>query len=400
MLERETDLIIQTIIARTIGSKESITLREFLEADVPAGIKVYTAAEVTHWLTRDLQASPSFARLDRTSSIASQLSKSFLRALALSYVFPRQELLTMVDNAVHFLENFLCRPQWTLEHFMFEQKNVMPVDIVCSKLEYVVEYTYFKKLLERVLRQRGREEVTSGDFRELLMKIDDQVVKQHNPRELAQLLKPMFDFLHLSAAPLDAPIPLKPILVFFDDKKMKILREYIEEICRVREKSEISQHELTGLIEDLYLGQPDQASETPAPAVPPPPPSPPERESQERPTAETAARADRSTQNIALSLTFSGMQESKSPPPPPLPDLNEFIPAEQRATFIRKIFRKDEEYYTGIIASLNGFRTWKDATQYLTQLFEINGLDPYAPEVVEFTDAVQRRFQTEKPDVE
>ncbi|HXX64632.1 MAG TPA: hypothetical protein VEO56_12625, partial [Bacteroidota bacterium] len=94
--------------------------------------------------------------------------------------------------------------------------------------------------------------------------IDDQIVKQHNARELALLAKPIFDFLLLRDTPPDVAIPIKPVLVFFEDKKMKILREYIESICRIRERSTITLDELTALVEDLYLGHSESA-----PAEPP-----------------------------------------------------------------------------------------------------------------------------------
>ncbi len=384
MLERETDLIIQTIAARTIGPADSLSLKEFLAADIPRGVKAYTSAEVVRWLDRDLHASPALSRLDAGVPGLAQLSRGFLRSVAPFYVFPRSDLMITIDNAVHFLENYLCRPQWTLENFIFEQNPGAPVSQVRAKLEYLAEFAYYRKLLERVIQQRGWREVLVEDFRSLVIQIDDQVVKQHDPRELALLVKPMFDFLLLCDAPHDAPIPLRPVLVFLEDKKLKILKEYIEDICRIRGRAEITLDELTRFIEDLYLGQPS-AQEPARAQVPPPAPAP-----DAFPEGAGHPRSDLDRKNVALSLTFAGMQEGQ--PTETLPDLNSLIPEEQRSMFIRKIFMKDEDYYGGIITALNNLHSWKDATQYLNQLFEINNLDPFAAEVIEFTDAVQKRF--------
>jgi hypothetical protein len=36
--------------------------------------------------------------------------------------------------------------------------------------------------------------------------------------------------------------------------------------------------------------------------------------------------------------------------------------------------------------------TWKEASAYLQQIYEINDLDPYAEDVVEFTDTIHQRY--------
>ena len=133
-----------------------------------------------------------------------------------------------------------------------------------SKLDCTVDYAYFKTLIQKIMQRRGTRDISAEEFRTMLVRIDDQIVKQHNARELALLAKPIFDFLLLRDTPPDVSIPLKPILVFFEDKKMNILRDYIESICRIRRRTEITLDELTTLVEDLYLGQ-----ATPAPAPPP-----------------------------------------------------------------------------------------------------------------------------------
>ena len=141
----------------------------------------------------------------------------------------------------------------------------MSAQDVVAKLDCTVDYAYFRTLIQKVMKRRGSSDISAEEFRSMLVRIDDQIVKQHNARELALLAKPIFDFLLLRDTPPDVSIPLKPILVFFEDKKMSILRDYIESICRIRQRSEITLDELTTLVEDLYLGQ-----TTPSPPAPPP----------------------------------------------------------------------------------------------------------------------------------
>jgi len=436
MLEQETENIIAALRDSTIGPREEVQLRDVLGAEIPRGVKRYVQAETLRWLRDELEASPKFARIDPRVPGVARLSRAFLLSLSEGYSYRREEYLGLLENAVHFLENYLCRPQWTIENFVFQEGRAVPVQTVLAKLEYTVEYSYFRTLIEKIAHQRGWNDIGLEEFRTLLVAIDDQVVKQHNPRELALLAKPIFDFILMRDTPPDAAIPLKPVLVFFEDKKMKILHDYIESICSIRERSDITLDELTTLVEDLYLGNtgaldpavpvtPEQDPEDAGPSTPGQPPpaeagfdtgrpsmfdfvteepdgrleEPPaegaagnRKEPRESPETSPDILPPPATRpNIALSLTFAGMQQSPAAAPG-LPDLDELIPGNLRARFIRKIFSKNEQEYDDVIAALSGAETWKDASLLLNKLYNTSGLDPFDADVVEFTDTIYRRY--------
>jgi hypothetical protein len=56
------------------------------------------------------------------------------------------------------------------------------------------------------------------------------------------------------------------------------------------------------------------------------------------------------------------------------------------------LFNRNEESYEDVISSLNRSDTWRDASLLLKALYMSNGLDPFDPDVVEFTDAIHRRY--------
>jgi len=426
MLEEETASLLRTIIERTIGTAGSITLQDVLVADIPRGIKVYLRAEVLQWLRDDLSRASRFASLDQNSPAAAQLITAFLRSLCESYRFSREEYLAVLESGVNFVGNYLCHPQWTLEQFIFADRQRISAGNLVSRLAYTADYSYFGRLIEKIIVQRSLREIGAEEFRHWVMKIDDQIVKQHSARELAMLAKPIFEFVGFGKARGDLTIPLKPVLAFFEDKKMKILKEYIESICRLRGRDEVSLAELRELIEDLYLGStikeagPNKAEENPpiperdtitdvdgsegpvdrrsdmaAGGASPDtgesisPVHPPE---DAEPSVQTTGQQDRSKQNIPLSLTFAGLSSQAPPSESQLPDLNTIIPAKDRTRFVKKIFRKDEEYFNVVVTSLNTIPTWKEASLYLNTLFEMNHLDPFSEDVVEFTDLIQQRY--------
>jgi hypothetical protein len=402
MLERETDIIIQTLAERTIGSAHSLALKDALATDIPKAVKLYLRCEVTRLMEQDLKNASHFSNLKFTTPLVHQVTKTYTRTLAPEYIFTREEFVPMLENAVHFVENYLCRPQWTLSHFVFEKSERVTLVELQDKFEYVSEYLYYGKLVEGFLRQKGLQGVGVEDFRALLAKIDDQIVRLHNPAELAQLTRPIYEFLLLQSEIPEKPIPVKPLIVFFEDKNMRGVKEYVERICQVRNSEHLTIRQLADIIEDLYSGgtskyQPEEKSElTPESPVEkgepntghvetPPPADTPH-------SSATAPVGDR--QNIALSLTFSGMTESIQPSPSSsrTSDLKAAIDERQRERFIRTIFQNDEAYFRVIIEALNGMTTWKDASLYLHAFYQTSGVDPSTQDVVEFTDLIQHRY--------
>jgi hypothetical protein len=332
----------------------------------------------------------------------------------------------------------------------------MSAQDVVAKLDCTVDYAYFRTLIQKIMQRRGTRNISAEEFRTMLIRIDDQIVKQHNARELALLAKPIFDFLLLRDTPPDVSIPLKPILVFFEDKKMNILRDYIESICRIRERTEITLDELTTLVEDLYLGQTDAPSPSPQAGVQkepepadaaaagmdareetpesgtqlsgdefqepeptmeipspsffdfvteepdgrddrPLPDEPLPQNSPPVPRGETAPRpaadAPRSAQPEKPRIPESYEKLFAGPEPPAgLTDLRELIQGHNRSRFVKRLFDRNEDRYEAVISSLNNSGTWRDASFLLNTLYMTNGLDPFDPDVVEFTDAIHRRY--------
>jgi hypothetical protein len=251
----------------------------------------------------------------------------------------------------------------------------------------------------------------------LVRNIDDQVVQQHNSRELAYLSRPVFEFLLQHTIIEGKAIPLRPVIVFFEDKHMMLLKEYIERICQIRGTDQLTIEQLAGIIEDLHSGSaatrlrehlpqastPESSGEIEFPGNQTPlpmheegpfehvpsglPPTPQEHTSPFQPN-------DR--RNIPLSLTFTGMTETAhgDMTSSNLPELKGIINEQRRARFIKSVFHNDEAYYNVVVDALNGMTTWRDASLYLEALYNTSGVDPYDANVVEFTDLIQHRFSS------
>jgi hypothetical protein len=421
MLETETARILGVVQDRTIGAGESISLKDVLGADIPKGVKAHVAAEVADWLGMDIRSAEHVRRLDPESPAIPQILKAFLRSLATEYVFPRDEYLSTLSGAVHLAGNYLCRPQETLAQFVFGEGDRVSYPDLVMRIDHFADYAYLTKLIDNYFVRRGTREISRAEFRTAVYRLDERVVREHNPRELTRLLKPLFDFILLAHIDRQRTIPLPPLLAFFEDKKMFILREYIERICVIRGKSVLSRDELSSIVEDLYEDEAPKEVLRPKHQSPQPSPAPEvteEREEKEQEEAveqsdvpaqeqeesgPTIAEEDVTPAETAEEERAAAAGEAEAPIAPPvehtgnphthtLPDLHTIITDNQRSRFIKKIFRRDDTYYDTIIQALNAAPTWKDASQSLNHLFQINKLDPFSGIVVEFTDAIYARY--------
>lgn len=252
MLERETELIKQIIIESTINGREAIKLSDVIATSLPRGVKTFLTAEIINLIEKDFAQSGRLAQVTKNLGSTVVAERSLLRSLAMECVLQRDEYLKLVEDTVHFLENYLCRPQWTLNQLMFEKEEKIFFDTLVKKFESVVEYSYFGMLIERHARRNNLKEIEAEQFKALVLRIDEEVVKRHSQRELALLTKPIFDFLLFGDASMTRPIPLGAILLFFEDKKMARVKDYIDRISQIRSRTQISMNELIGILEDLY----------------------------------------------------------------------------------------------------------------------------------------------------
>lgn len=440
MSATNSDMLLETLIARTIGEESVLAMSVLRATPVPPGVLRYMHAEILNRLAEDLSHAPHFARVAPPSAGPDAVRDALLTHAAGQYIFPRDEFLAMLVNAARFTENYLCRPQWTLSSFLFLDQPAITTEMLLRKLEYVSDYAYLPQLLRRMVTVSGKQVITSRECIAHIRRIDDAVIREHTPRERALLTKPIFQFFLLSPDIGNKPIALRALLLFLEDKQFGPLRDYAEGVWQMRGKSEITMEEFIALNEDFAIGRSSFAP-TPATAEPPsdPAPEPAPEPTAEPPEPEILFAAteppepalpgtpspEASTLNAPPTETpppAESVQESLSfvdPPPAdpvqqdtvavdpvqqepvavdpaipvvqPYPSLNDMISSTLRRRFINVICGKDAEFYDLVILRLDEMHSWPQASTFILELFEINSIDPFNDTAIAFTDVIQKR---------
>lgn len=367
----ESGPLLEAIISRTIGGRSEIRYRDLRRAPVPAGIKGYLAAAQT----QAMNGMPG-GQIDDPGTTGVLVRRALLASLVAEKTYQREEFIGELRKAVRFLSGYLVTPQRSLLEAVFGNSTEVPVATLHRVLSFATEYQYLPDLLTAWIRRKGSPKVGREEVRRVLRAIDLRVAAKHSEKELVELARPLFEFASLGEQGRVLRAPAHDLSLFYTEKGVDSFWQKVS--------SAVGQNHR--LIEFDSLKNP-----------------PPARPPSIRPEAEGAPTADPEPVGIPESPEHepddhgpreeSEMRaEAVGSAVPSLPDLSHLISAEQESLFVKRLFEHDSAFYTAILSSLNEIATWKEAALYLSQFYQTNDLDPFADDVVEFTDAVHRRY--------
>ena len=377
MFEKETEQLIGIIRQTSIGDAKAVSLRAIFESKLPSGVKVFFRADVERVLDEERTKEPRISKFNYEVPEIQMLQEQIDGVLVHNFIFTKSDFEATLDTCVHFLLNFLCRPQWTLASFLFEDSAKVSTRQILKKLRYCKEYEYFGDILHRYIQQRTIAELTVEEGKALLEKIDAEVVKDHSSIELAQMIKPLFDFVAFArSAELETPsktIPTRALMYFFEDKKMPAIHDrfsYERETNNVRE---MNFSQIANIIEKV------------------------------RTQNESAHIFDEESDPFAASDDFTLEAPIVSPshrqtsfpfpkisePPKPLPPL---FTLEEERSIVKNVFHQNEEQFHTAVKEALSAQSWDDAAPTIDHFFLMNDVEPFTKEAILFTNRLQNRF--------
>lgn len=417
IFETEIESIINSVRARTIGESDSITLGEFLASNVHPGIKAYFRAEVEKLLQKEREKEVRSKKFPYSLQEVMRLQQQIDLHLQHRYEFDQKDFDEMLDEAVHFQFNYLCRPQFTLMNFLFENKRRIPTADIERKLFYCVDYSYYREIIRRYIVDNGLAKITYEEFQSLLEKIDEEIIGRHSSWELARMLKVLFAFVDAGLPTLrkgegEPKLPINAAIVFFEDKKLLSMKERLERERDKLEIQEITLSELANLIEKVRTAndeavatveekQARRVTKSKKKAVPEPEPLP------KPPVFQTAEREQElfrpvdKTAGVREGLTLLARQEPvlemvQKKTEAPEEGIHKFFSEAEQKEFVKNIFENDEIAFREALDMLNIIASWEEASVYLDQLFIRNDVDPFSAEAIEFTDKVHAWFHPDR----
>jgi len=387
IFEAEIITIMNTVRARTIGESDSIRLKDVLAAEIHPAIKAYFKADVERLLHQERLKEIRSSRFAYGSPEVAGLQRQVDLLLVNHYQFDQGEFESLLDEAVHFEFNFLCRPQWTLQEFMFEGHRTVGVGEAIRKFRYSVEYTYYSEIFKRYVVDRGLAEMSYEEFRGLIAKIDKEIVERHSSVELARMLRPMLEFIEVGIPETviteNGPVlPINAAIVFFEDKGVDNVKTELE---AERDKGGRPVISLPDLEVVIARARNEEL----------PPPKKPEPEVKKKESPPKPAAASVPSPPIEPVAVEDPVFLAKVPASEPvLEDVYSMFTEKDQKVFVRKLFKKDEVEFRSALDKLNPIRTWKEASFVVDQIFTEHDVDPFSKEAILLTEKLFARYES------
>lgn len=393
MFEKEIERLLSISVNRTIGGSEKISVKEILAAEIPLPLRTLIRIDVEQKLLDELKSKFINSRFDFSHPEVVSLQHQINSVLVLNYTFLRKEFLETVHDAIHLMLNYLIRPQWTLNNFIFDKTTQVSNEEITRALKHFNAYEYLKEIIIRIIVEKNIKLITQSEFQTLLWKCEREFIRRRDGYQLAQITSAIYDFINYGLRETKSPILTKGLIRFFDDKGLKSVTERLHKELQ-RNVDEISFDDLSIILEDLRreigpfetetLSAPTKATDEPLTSeqikhV---------REvSIELETAVSIVKVD----SQSVEQTQNGIKLGTKTPPE-LEPIENIIDDDDEKRFIKKIFNKNENDYLNSLIEINNMSSWKQASVYIDEIFIMNEIDPYTPEAVRFTEVAYKRF--------
>ena len=374
MLEQETEKIVAIAHQRTIGSSQSIAIKDILAADIPVPVKTFFRADVEAMLLDELQQHRKTSRFNFRHPEVQNLQNQINSLLVLNFTFEQAEYDTRLNDTIHMLANYLVRPQWTLTNVLFEQEQSVSAQSLLRQMRYFGPYEYFRDILARYVSEKTVQSFTREQFSSLLWRIDAGYVRRKSGDELARILLPLYDFFDYPKHSENKTLIIKAIIKFFDDKGLSPVLPMLEgEI--VQGKNEFSIRELAESLENVRrAGGAFEAVKT---------------ESAQQSATEVVKMESATTASPTMPEQTGETPQKKLQSKPV--HILEFSDGEQKR-YTRTLFRQDDTAFAEAMQALGQAPSWEEASKLIDEIFIRSIIDPYSSDALRFTETLFKQF--------
>lgn len=351
MFEKEIADLRQIIEKNTIANAESIALRHVLESNIPLNVKNFFKAEVEWLLFEEKKKEQHSSHFNYGHEDIQLLQEQMDMLLVFHYTFDRKNFSASLDRCAHFLFNYLCRPQWTLENFLFEDSDSITIENLKRKFAFCTDYRYYWSILDQYCHAKNITDIVKSDMIHLIKKIDNEIVRSHSAAELAKMTEPFFNFVAYIQSSIgqnkEPSLPTKSLVYFFDDKHISSVTQHLLKL-RDFGKTRIEYQELVQELKDSFVKK------------------------------DFSVEEEISKLNGAFDLPKIQLSEN------------------EKHRIIKELFHGEESRFTSILANILSSTTWDDAALALDHYFTMNDIDPFSREAIIFTNSLQSYFSTQQ----
>jgi hypothetical protein len=374
------------------------------------------------------------ARFNFQAETLREARASFASEIIKTVKLNKEDFLKLLQSAAQLQAQYLARPHKILKEVIFADQTERATQEIEDRLKNFCDYSYLLDVFAQYLERKKPETLSVEKFEKTISEIDSRICLSTSNEDVLPLFKPLYEFYKLAN---ENRIDTQTLMEFLSEKKMSDCLKRLD-LARqngIESLSEVSLSELLLAPPEMFESQQSTPQKIEAQTLEP---QTVETETVETETAESqsqipeAADAAISVEPVKIEepiksesadnqepnrekfaepepqisarldapqidffeLAKQEIRAQKKDDEPNLRDIQSLISADERKSFIKRLFKGSEEEYNQAIRVINEKKTWREASLYIDhEIFSRFKVDEFSSEAVAFIDIVFERFQ-------
>jgi hypothetical protein len=219
MFEREIKFIYDFNLNKVNKLGPYFTFEQLSSSEIHPAILHYISSEIDFLIFEDRQKLLKNSVFDYSGERINHLFSQITDEVKRSKRFSSEYISKLILHASSFTINFLVRPRWTLEKFVFDEGEHKTTVEIKQILNYLYYYKHLKTILISYINTKKIISMNSEEFAALLNKVDNLGIESYLSSILAGALKSMAEFFNIGEIQ-KSKIPLVAVQTFLDEKEL------------------------------------------------------------------------------------------------------------------------------------------------------------------------------------
>jgi hypothetical protein len=219
MFEREIKFIYDFNLNKVNKLGPYFTFEQLSFSGIHPAILHYISSEIDFLIFEDRQKLLKNSVFDYSGEKINHLFSQITDEVKRSKRFSSEYISKLILHASSFTINFLVRPKWTLEKFVFDEGEHKTTVEIKQILNYLYYYKHIKTILISYINTKKIISMNSEEFSALLNKVDNLGIESYLSSILTGSLKSMAEFFNIGEIQKNK-IPLIAVQTFLEEKEL------------------------------------------------------------------------------------------------------------------------------------------------------------------------------------
>ncbi|MFA3783919.1 hypothetical protein ABRY23_12735 [Melioribacteraceae bacterium 4301-Me] len=226
MFEREIKFIYDFNLNKISKLGPYFTFEQLRTTNLHPAFLQYISAEIDYLIFEDRQKLLKDSVFDYSGEKIGYYFEAINSEIKKTKRFSLDYISKLILHASSFTVNYLVRPIWTLNKFIFDESSHKTTIEIRQILNYVYYYKYLPKIINSYFNSKKIISIDAKEFSDLLNRIEKLSIESYLNNILESTLKAMSEFFNIGEIQ-KTKIPLVAVRSFLLEKK---LDNYVEKL--------------------------------------------------------------------------------------------------------------------------------------------------------------------------